>query len=29
MEKYKSHIRTIKCKISALTWNEEFQLPDG
>ena len=29
MEKYKKVIKNNKFKISAPTWNEEFELPDG
>ena len=29
MEKYKNSYKNNKLKISALTWNEEFELPDG
>ena len=29
MEKYKKVIKNSKLKISAPTWNEEFELPDG
>ena len=29
IEKYKKDIRKKKIKISAPTWNEEFELPDG
>ena len=29
MEKYKKVIQKNKFKISATTWNEEFELPDG
>ena len=28
MEKYKKVTKNNKFKISALTWNEEFELPD-
>ena len=28
MEKYKKSYRNNKLKISASTWNEEFELPD-
>ena len=28
MEKYKKVIKNNKCKMSAPTWNEEFELPD-
>ena len=29
MEKYKKSHKNDKFKISAPTWNEEFELPDG
>ena len=29
MEKYKKSYKNNEFKISALTWNEEFELPDG
>ena len=29
MEKYKKFIKNNKSKISAPTWNEEFELPDA
>ena len=29
MEKYKKSYMNNKCEISAPTWNEEFELPDG
>ena len=29
MEKYKKSYKNNKFKISSLTWNEEFELPDG
>ena len=29
MEKHKSAYSNNKCKISALTWNDTFDLPDG
>ena len=29
MEKYKKSYKNNKFKISCLTWNEEFELPDG
>ena len=29
MEKYKKSYKNNKFKISAPTWNEEFELPDG
>ena len=29
MEKHKKLIKNNKFKISATTWNEEFELPDG
>ena len=29
MEKYKKSYNSNKFKISASTWNEEFELPDG
>ena len=29
MEEYKKVIQNNKLKISAPTWNEEFELPDG
>ena len=29
MEKYKKLYKNNKFKISAPTWNEEFELPDG
>ena len=29
MQKYKKVLQNNKFKISALTWNEEFELPDG
>ena len=29
MEKYKTSYKNIKFKMSAPTWNEEFELPDG
>ena len=29
MEKYKKLTQQDKCKISALTWKDKFELPDG
>ena len=29
MEKYKKSYKNNKFKMSSLTWNEEFELPDG
>ena len=29
MEKYKKSYKNNTFKISSLTWNEEFELPDG
>ena len=29
MENKKKSYKNNKCKISALTWNEEIELPDG